>query len=1438
VASSPLTYSFQHQPLPIYTPIRSLQYASVEDFTSPDGKFSVKDSYLINNATGEKQLIENSYGTPTTFSADSKSLYYTEQYQRSDSDFSFTATRLIRYEIEDGKIEYAGIVKYSDLLEYYVQVSDNKEYIVFREVLTSDFDYADNTYSYYYVDADTGVSSKLNTSSSGLNGNGVISEAQFVGDGNSVVFVSTSSNLVANDTNGAADIFLKDLTTGTVTLLSKSASGVQVNGTVGGIDVSADGTKILFTSTATNLVSAETIGFKNVYVKDLATGTVTLVSATPSGTAGNGDSDRGAFSPDGRSVAFISSAANLVANDLNGRQDAFLKNLGSGAITSLSLNTEGSVPFSVPVADAKPTFSSNGEVINFGNYNFGGYNNYTFDSAGFLILDVATNVPWYDLDGMSISQGDGTAARVFGTAFAENQPRTATISIDYDRDGDFRATITGLKMGTAVSSQSFTVKVRAHAGSQNFTGDASGELVLLSASADKADGGGGDDVLYGYGGADDLSGGAGNDVLDGGFGNDILRGGTGDDRYYVENAGDSVVEAAGAGRDTVFARYSATLGANVEDLVLLDGVTGTGNALANVITGNAADNTLYGLDGNDVLDGKAGADRMIGGAGDDTYFFDRTGDVAEEQAGGGTDTIVTRFNMTLGTHYENLTLSDDPRVSGYSPPTQGTGNAVDNVVTGNRENNVLNGLDGNDRLIGGDGGDRLFGGNGTDTLEGGANNDALDGGNGADIMIGGAGDDSYVVSEVGDQVIETADGGIDAIRVSFSYTLAANSNIENLYAQAFTSRSYVFVGNELNNRISGSGGDDVLDGRTGADTLDGGRGNDSYYVDNAGDVVRESLDSGMDTVITSVGFVLAADASVETLRFADNRAAGILELTGSSIGQTLIGNGGASRLSGRGGDDTYIVDGNDDLVFEAGAEGNDTVVTSGSYTLGIGQEIETLRLADPAGTAARTLTGNGFSNALIGNAGANTLDGAGGADSLTGGAGNDIYVVDVAGDQVFEKAGEGTDTVRTSVSYVLAAGQSIETLELAAGTASLDLTGNELANTLRDNAGNNRLDGGAGRDTLISLGGRDVLLGGQDSDSAIIDRSGATAALRFVMQSVGGTTTLVGDGTTTTSIGNITLTGGSGADTFTTLDGIDTLNGGAGADTLNGGAGADRLTGGTGNDAFVVDNAGDLVFEASGGGVDRVFASTSYTLQAGQEIEGLQLLAATGSANLNLTGNAISQSLVGNNGANVINGGVGRDAMTGRGGDDTYIVDNLGDRVTEAAGGGRDTVLATASYALGEGQEIEALQLRASTGSARFNLSGNAFGQSLVGNNGANVLDGRGGGDVLTGRGGADSFAFSTALGAGNVDRIVDFAAEDTMRLSKSVFSALAPGQLAESAFKNISTGNADAGDRILYKQSTGELFYDADGSGSGAAVKFAVLDNKAALTHADVLVV
>ncbi|WP_342154724.1 hypothetical protein [Methylorubrum sp. SB2] len=1235
---------------------------------------------------------------------------------------------------------------------------------------------------YSAFDTRTEATTLLNTGASGNAGNGTITEVRALSGGTSVVFVSTSSNLVPGDINGVADVFLKNLKTGAVTLLSKSASGAQANGASGSLDVSADGSRIVFSSTATNLTSTETAGFENVYVKNIATGAVTLVSATASGTAGSGDSTAGVFSPDGRSVAFQSTAFNLVANDTNGRQDVFLKSLDSGAVTSLSFVKEGGSAIEVPVTD-KPAFSADGGIVTFGN------SSYAVDDAGFLILDVTSWSSAQSVDGLSVSQGDGTAPTLYEDVFYEYRNDPITVTLDYDRDGDFRATLTGLKDATpGEESESFLVKVRAHSGAQNFIGDGTGELVLLSSSNDKADGAGGDDTLYGFRGADDLSGGAGNDVLDGGLGNDILRGGLGDDIYYIDNASDRIVEAAGAGRDTALASFSATLAANVEELRLTGtaALSGTGNALGNTITGNEAANTLYGLDGDDVLDGGDGADRLVGGAGNDRYIVRSDDDAIVEQAGGGTDTVVSSLNWTLTDNIENLILSDNPD-RWHDNGRLGTGNALANVLTGNSFGNTLTGLDGDDTLIGGGGSDRLVGGNGTDRLEGGLGYDALDGGRGADVMLGGADDDRYRVTDAGDRVVEIAGEGIDTVVTTIDWSLERGSSVEELVADDALGRSFKLVGNEFQNRIFGSFRDDVLDGGAGADTLLGGAGNDTYLVDDSGDVVVDdaTVDSGADVVIASTSFGLNPEARIETLKFADNRSTAALSLIGSSIGQTLIGNGGASRLNGRGGDDTYIVDNGADLVFEAVGQGNDTVVTSGSYTLAAGQEIETLKLAGPTGTAARGLKGNGFANTLIGNAGANGLDGDGGADSLYGLAGNDTYTIDNVGDRVFERAGEGTDTLRTSVSYVLAAGQEVEVLQLV-GTASINLTGNDLSNTLLDNAGNNRLDGGGGIDLIRSTGGIDTLIGGA-GDTAVIDRSGATAALSFVMTSVEGTTTLVGDGTTTTGIGNITLFGGSGNDRFVTLAGNNRLNGEAGNDTLTGGAGFDILAGGAGND----------------------------TLKAG----------------------AGNDTLTGGEGNDTLEGGAGRDTLDGGAGDDLYLVDSSTDQVFEMARGGSDRIFSTSNYALAGGQEIESLSLLGSTGTARLNLSGNEFGQALVGNAGANGLEGKGGNDVLTGGKGADSFVFASTLGANNVDRITDFSAEDTIRLSKSVFTALAPGELKASEFKDIAKGKVDADDHILYDSRTGSLFYDADGSGRGAAVKFAVLDNKVALTHADFVV-
>lgn len=137
------------------------------------------------------------------------------------------------------------------------------------------------------------------------------------------------------------------------------------------------------------------------------------------------------------------------------------------------------------------------------------------------------------------------------------------------------------------------------------------------------------------------------------------------------------------------------------------------------------------------------------------------------------------------------------------------------------------------------------------------------------------------------------------------------------------------------------------------------------------------------------------------------------------------------------------------------------------------------------------------------------------------------------------------------------------------------------------------------------------------------------------------------------------------------------------------------------------------------------------------------------------------------------------------------------------------------------------------------NVIGGSKGDTITGDALANRIDGRGGSDILAGGDGRDFFVFSTAPSAGNIDHITDYnAAADTIELAQSVFAALPLGVLAVGAFKNIVSGVEDVDDRILYDSSTGALFYDADGSGSGAMVNFAVIDNRVALTYADFVIV
>jgi Ca2+-binding RTX toxin-like protein len=189
-----------------------------------------------------------------------------------------------------------------------------------------------------------------------------------------------------------------------------------------------------------------------------------------------------------------------------------------------------------------------------------------------------------------------------------------------------------------------------------------------------------------------------------------------------------------------------------------------------------------------------------------------------------------------------------------------------------------------------------------------------------------------------------------------------------------------------------------------------------------------------------------------------------------------------------------VVDDAKDAVKESIASGTDTVRTAlASYALGA--NVENLAFQ---GTGNFSGTGNSATNALVGGAGNDTLDGGVGNDTLTGGAGDDTYVVDSAGDVVRENPGEGIDTAKASVTYLLPA--EVEKLTLVGGGAT-DGTGNELANLITGNGAANRLSGGEGNDTLLGRLGADSLSGGAAADLFVFDttpsKSNADTILDF-----------------------------------------------------------------------------------------------------------------------------------------------------------------------------------------------------------------------------------------------------------------------------------------------------------------------------------------------------
>ncbi|WP_298189926.1 pre-peptidase C-terminal domain-containing protein [Novosphingobium sp.] len=590
--------------------------------------------------------------------------------------------------------------------------------------------------------------------------------------------------------------------------------------------------------------------------------------------------------------------------------------------------------------------------------------------------------------------------------------------------------------------------------------------------------------------------------------------------------------------------------------------------------------------------------------------------------------------------------------------------------------------------------------------------------------------------------------------------------------------------------LSGGDGSDALNGGDGSDQLLGGKGNDTLHGDGF-TVPRpvDPLDALVDITTGGTGVQIIAQSVVNQLdapvvldtawSLADDPNIAeatthphlTVEITASGEryetfsftarkGQTFVfdvdgvSNGGSSV-------DSYlelfdstgtIVATDDDSSTSDGAGGSTssrdpyltfTFLADGTYTIALRPYGSSSFVA---GTTARLAISLDTLHVP------KPVDPNPNGDTMLGGAGNDTMFGEVGNDKLFGEAGD---------------------------------------DVLDGGVGKDRMVGGAGNDTYVvdSIGDRvfettttasQIDAGGTDRiESAITLDLGVRAGLRFV------------ENLTLTGSARINGTGNALDNVITGNSANNRLVGGAGDDTLNGGAGSDKMLGGAGNDTYIVDATSDRVYETTttsglvdAGGLDTVLTSVSYNLDVSAGLRLVENLTLAGTANLKGSGNALNNTMTGNDGDNRLVGGAGNDTLIGGLGADRIM-------------GGNDN-------------------------------------DALYGNLGR---------DVLTGGAGADRFIFDTPGNTRlNADLITDFVSgTDKLVFARGVFTGFAAsGALSSAAFWSGDGVNFahDADDRLIYNSASGALWYDADGTGTIKAVKVATLAGGPDLAFSDILIV
>lgn len=535
----------------------------------------------------------------------------------------------------------------------------------------------------------------------------------------------------------------------------------------------------------------------------------------------------------------------------------------------------------------------------------------------------------------------------------------------------------------------------------------------------------GDVVGFALGGDDALGAQTANDLLDGGDGSDQLFG---DYPGYAPNPGADWLEG-GAGNDTL-------VGGGGDDQ--LAGGSGndnmSGEAGNDVLIAATGDDVLYGGEGADVLVGGRGLDYLDAGDGNDIVTLDGdlgrvsgtvTNFMGNRAGGAGADVfhVLAGGGGATGVVFDGSGLAASNLITDFNPSL--TGEIIDlsqfTWITKFSDLTITN----------------------------------------------------YSLSGTSLTQVR-ADNGSSVLSVSLAGIVPSQLSASNFKFALPTAGAV--NGTAGNDNLTGDAGANAIDGLAGTDLMVGRTGDDTYVVDNTGDQVTELPGGGYDTVRTSVSFTLSPNVEALVLTGSGNlNGTGNDQrdrLTGNAGNNILSGGADADEMVGGAGNDTYVVDNQLDHVYEIFAQGQDTVQSTVSWTLGA--QVENLTLA---GVNDINATGNDLANALTGNSGANMLDGAGGADSMAGGLGDDVYYVGEAGDVVTEGADAGTDLVLTAIDVTLAG--NVEYGKLFGSATSLTgngldniLTGNDLANVLRGGVGQDLLDGSGGIDRAAFTGVR------------------------------------------------------------------------------------------------------------------------------------------------------------------------------------------------------------------------------------------------------------------------------------------------------------------------------------------------------------------------------